>query len=493
MTSGNRSDEPIAYRDRDAVQRLCGIADMFLTHNREIHVRCDDSVTRVVGGIELPIRRSRGYAPQPIPIAKCPRPTLAVGGQLKGTFALGRDGQAFVSHHLGDLDDFQAYQSFEKDVALYEQLFALRPQWIAHDLHPDYASTRYAIQRAQREDLELIGVQHHHAHLASCITDNFLDPHVPVIGVTFDGAGLGTDGAIWGGEFLLGDCRQFRRAARLRYVGMPGGEQAIREPWRMAAAHLFDARHLVDGPLLDVGGGVSGLKSHVAALPWRTVQTMLRRRLNCPDTSSMGRLFDAIAALAGVRLISSYEGQAASELEWLATAAIPAGQDHEQTYPFDVVEPLPTGLQKTIPVQSPASVRTMASTVGEEPLVIDTRRLIAAVVQDMASGADAARVARRFHATVVAMIVDICGRLRDASGVSRVVLTGGVFSSALLTTEAVKGLEAQRFEVYRHRQVPPGDGGLSLGQLAVAAARCENGKLQGLVSLAEASRDCSFH
>ncbi|HZT81309.1 MAG TPA: Sua5/YciO/YrdC/YwlC family protein, partial [Gemmataceae bacterium] len=240
MTSGNRSDEPIAYRDDEALARLAGIADLFLVHDRPIHVRCDDSVTRVVGGAELPLRRSRGYAPRPIELPfDCPRPILAVGGQLKATFALGRGRQAFLSHHMGDLDHYEAYRQFEKDVALYERLFAVAPRLIAHDLHPDYATTHYARQRAVG-GTALLTVQRHHAHLASCMAEHGLAE--PVLGVTFDGTGLGTDGAAWGGEFLVGDYRSFRRAAHLRYVGLPGGDRAVREPWRMAVAQLCDAR-----------------------------------------------------------------------------------------------------------------------------------------------------------------------------------------------------------------------------------------------------------
>ena len=224
MTSGNHSDEPIAYDEPDAIERLSGIADLFLTHDRPIHVRCDDSVTRSVDDVESPIRRSRGQAPQPIALPmKCPRPILAVGGQMKATFALGHDRRAVVSHHLGDLDHFAAFKAFEKDVALYEQLFAERPAIIAHDLHPDYASTRYAIGREAREGIIRIPVQHHHAHMAACMAEHGLTG--PVIGVTFDGTGFGLDGKIWGCEFLIGDYLHFRRAAHLRYVGMPGGER----------------------------------------------------------------------------------------------------------------------------------------------------------------------------------------------------------------------------------------------------------------------------
>jgi hydrogenase maturation protein HypF len=331
MTSGNRSDEPIAYEDADAVKRLAGIADLFLTHNRPIHVHCDDSVTRIVAGQELPLRRSRGYAPQPISLPfACSRPILAVGGQFKGTFAFGRERHAFLSHHLGDLDHLDAFQAFVRDITLCEELFALQPEMIAHDLHPDYAATRYAMQRASggrkppgdvttrrlTPSARLIGVQHHHAHIASCMAEHGLAG--PVVGVAWDGTGYGTDGAIWGGEFLIGDYRRFRRAAHLRYVGMPGGDRAIREPWRMALAHLRDA-----------SGSLHLLERRLPANAIRTVAQMLERRFNTPSTSSAGRLFDAVAALAGVKDRVSYEGQAAIELEWLAT-----GKRAEGAYPF---------------------------------------------------------------------------------------------------------------------------------------------------------------
>jgi hydrogenase maturation protein HypF len=432
MTSGNRSDEPIAYQDADARTQLAGIADLFLIHNRPIHVRCDDSVTRVVDHCELPVRRSRGYAPQPLTLPfSCPRPILAVGGQLKGTFALGRDRQAFLSHHLGDLDHYQAYRAFEKDVALYEQLFAIRPECLAHDLHPDYVTTRYARARAERMGSLLLPVQHHHAHLASCLAEHGLDE--PVIGVTFDGTGFGPDGAVWGGEFLVGDYRNYQRAAHLRYVGLPGGDQAIREPWRMAVAHLLDA-----------GLSTRSVEARILPVQFRTIRTMLERHFQTPLTSSVGRLFDAVSALAGVRDRVSYEGQAAVELEWLATEAAPDG-----VYPFDL---------------------DCVSENEETPLVVDTRPLIEAVADEANKGVDAALIARRFHTTVVEMIVAVCRRLRQSTGLAAVVLSGGVFLNALLTQEASARLAEEGFRVYRHRLVPPNDGGLSLGQLAVAAA-----------------------
>jgi hydrogenase maturation protein HypF len=432
MTSGNRSDEPIAHENQDAVERLSGIADVFLVHNRPIRVRCDDSVTRIVSGVELPLRRSRSYAPQPVPLPlECPVPILAVGGQLKNTFALGRDRHAFLSHHLGDLDQYRAYTSFERDVKLYEELFDFLPECIAFDLHPDYAATRYAAARAEAMGLTPIPVQHHHAHLASCMVENGLTR--PVIGVTFDGTGYGTDGNVWGGEFLVGNCAGFRRCAHLRYVPLPGGAQAIREPWRMALAHLNDA-----------GVRCGKFESRFPPDQVRLIETILDRRINAPLTSSAGRLFDAVASLVGIRDRVTFEGQAAMELEWRATD-VPAGE----AYPFEIA-----------PEQS-----------GDKPsLVVDTRPLIRAVVEDVERNMEPARVARRFHSTLVEMIADVCCRLRDETSLSDVVLSGGVFLNALLTKEVCERLTAAGFRVHRHRLTPPNDGGLSLGQLAVAAA-----------------------
>ncbi|MBN9121101.1 MAG: carbamoyltransferase HypF, partial [Planctomycetes bacterium] len=436
MTSGNRSDEPIAYRE-DAVEALSGIADLFLAHDRPIHVRCDDSVTRVVDGAESPVRRSRGYAPRPVRLPfECPRPGLAVGGQLKATFALARGRQAFLSHHLGDLDHFEAYRAFERDAELYEQLVAVGPEWIACDQHPDYATSRYARERCARAGIPLRTVQHHHAHMASCMAEHGLTG--PVIGVTFDGTGYGTDGAVWGGEFLTGDYRAFRRAAHFRYVGMPGGEKAIREPWRMAAAHLADA-----------GVGFAPPGARVLQPQLVSVRAMIERRINTPLTSSAGRLFDAVASIAGVRDAVSYEGQAAVELEALATETEP-----EASYPFAIEDG--SGGEPPEPVR-----------------VVDTRPLVLAAARDAESGVGAARVARRFHTTLVEIVAAVCGRVRAETGLDGVVLSGGVFLNALLASETGARLARDGFRVYRHRLVPPNDGGLALGQAAVAAALCE--------------------
>ncbi len=431
MTSGNLSDEPIAYEDDDARARLAGVADLILTHDRPIRMRCDDSVTRVVAGREMPVRRARGDAPRPLelPIA-CERPVFAAGGQMKATFALGRGRVAVVSHHLGDLDHYEAYRSYAETVAHYERLFDVRPEVAAHDLHPDYASTRFAIERHPGRTT---AVQHHHAHVASCMAEHGLDG--PVIGVAFDGSGYGADGAVWGGEVLVADYTTFRRAAHLRYVAMPGGEQAIREPWRQALAHLEDAA-------AGCVPALSGIDERARAAVSRQVE----RGFNAPMTSSVGRLFDAVAAIAGVRTRVDYEGQAAIELEALATDADDAG-----VYPFAI---------------EPGACR-----------VIDTRPLIAAAAEDARAGAAAGLIARRFHATLVEIVAAVCARSAAEIGLRTVVLSGGVFMNALLTAATVARLERAGFRVCLQRRVPTNDGGLALGQLAVAAARLAAGEL----------------
>jgi hydrogenase maturation protein HypF len=336
-----------------------------------------------------------------------------------------------LSHHLGDLDHYETYKAYGEAIDHYEHLFGV-PGLIVHDLHPEYASTRYAHERMKKNGVPCLAVQHHHAHLASCMAEQGLDE--PVIGVIFDGAGLGTDGAIWGGEFLVGDYRSFHRAAHLRYVPMPGGERAVREPWRMALAHVLDAKLPPDL-----------IGDHVDDRALATVGRMIKRRVNAPLTSSIGRLFDAVAALAGIRQNVSYEGQAAIELEWRASESDPDG-----SYPFDLV----------------ADEGNSAKAAFQ----IDTRPLIAALTKDVHNKLCCNRIARRFHSTVVEIIVQTCRRIREQSGLNRVVLSGGVFMNALLLGEALEQLKGNRFDVHRHQRVPPNDGGLCLGQLAIAAA-----------------------
>lgn len=429
MTSGNRSDEPIAYEDDDAVERLRGIADLYLIHNRPIRVRCDDSVTRVMLEKESPIRRSRGYAPMPIKISfESPQPLLAVGGQLKGVFALVAGSNAFLSHHMGDLDHWTAMAAFQRDIELYQQLFGIQPRCIVHDLHPDYASTTYAQRRAIQTSLPTIGVQHHHAHLASCMAEHRIDGEV--IGVIFDGSGYGTDGMIWGGEFLVGGFDRFFRAAHLRPVRLPGGDKATKEPWRMALSYLEDA----DCDAVDL---LSGVRPEAISV----VRRMIERGFHAPWTSSMGRLFDAIASLAGIRQTVSFEGQAAMQLEALATDA-----ESDQTYPFVILD----GRRK-------------------QTFQIDSRPLIRAVVDDRRQKVAVETIARRFHNTLAEMTVDACQQIRHNTGIERVVLSGGVFMNAVLSAQIVEKLGAIGFDVYQHHIVPPNDGGLSLGQIAIAA------------------------
>ena len=432
MTSGNRADEPIAYRD-DAFEKLAGVADLFLTHDRPIHVRCDDSVVRIIDGLDLPVRRSRGYAPRPIPLPfETPLPVLALGGQLKSTFALVHGRQVFLSHHLGDLDYFEAFRAFEHDVQLYERLFEIRPAVLVHDLHPDYAATVYAVKRAAVEGIRLLGIQHHHAHMASCMAEHGLTGSA--IGVAFDGAGFGPEGTIWGGEFLTGGYREYRRAGRLRPVPLPGGDAAVKEPWRTALAYLLDA-----------GCSQAIARLGLARTQERVVMVMLERGVNSPLCSSTGRLFDAVAALIGIRSCVSYEGQAAIELEGLASDLPESG-----AYPFVICDGRDAN--------------------SNAVLEVDTRPLIRAVVAEVAAGTDTSLIARRFHTTLVETIASMCGRLRIESNLDRVVLSGGVFLNALVTHEVCMRLRQEGFRVYRHRLVPPSDGGLSLGQAAIASA-----------------------
>jgi hydrogenase maturation protein HypF len=431
LTSGNVSDEPIAYVDGEALGRLGGIADWFLTHDRPIHVRADDSVVRAFGGRELPLRRSRGFAPQPLALPwPFPRHVLACGAELKHTFCLAKGGHAFLSHHIGDLENYETYRSFTEGVEHFRRLFAVEPVVVAHDLHPEYLSTKYALEL---EGVEPEGVQHHHAHVAACLADNG-EPG-PVIGVAFDGLGYGTDGTIWGGELLVADLEGFRRAGHLEVVPMPGGPAAIREPWRMAAAWL-DAAFAGRVPeRLDVVGRNRAR--------WERVVALARSGTASPATSSAGRLFDAVAAILGVRDTINYEGQAAVELEQLA-------------------DPSETGAYG-------------ASIVGPDAdgglLRLGGTDLVRAVVEEVTAGVAPGLVAARFHNGLAAATVAACQHLRDTTGLGTVALSGGVFQNMLLLERTVTALEQQGFRVLVHSRVPPNDAGISLGQAAVAGAR----------------------
>ena len=441
MTSGNRADEPIAYEDDDAFERLGPVADAIVTHNRPIHMRCDDSVTRSFRGEEYPIRRARGYAPEPLLLTGgFPLPLLAVGAELKHTFCLGAGDRAFVSHHIGDLENWETMRSFVEGVAHYCRIFQVTPEAVAYDLHPDYLSTKWALDQVagagmpvpgiSLEDCDALGVQHHHAHIASCMADNGLDG--TVIGLALDGTGWGTDGTLWGGEVLVASFAEFRRAGHLRTVPLAGGAAAIREPWRMAAVYLREG----------FGREAAGLDLPFVRQTvhrWGPVLELAAKGINAPLTSSSGRLFDAAAALAGLRATVVYEGQAAIELE---QASDPG---ERSAYPCDVREE--GGM-----------------------VVMDGVGLLVAMAQDLLAGAPLPTAGARFHNGLAEALVEACRRVRAATGLSRVALSGGTFQNLLLLAQVTDLLERASFHVFRHRRVPANDGGISLGQAAVAGA-----------------------
>ena len=435
MTSGNVSDEPIAYGDDDALRRLGGIADLYLIHDRPIQTRTDDSVVRSLGQIrERPLffRRSRGYVPASLrlPVAAS-EPLLAVGAELKSTFCVAKGDRAWMSHHIGDLKNPETLRSFEEGVAHFERLFAVEPRVVAHDLHPQYLSTSYA---RSREGVELVGVQHHHAHLAACLAEHGHEG--PALGAIFDGTGYGLDDTVWGGELLVGGLADFGRAGRLLTVPMPGGEAAVREPWRMACAWLIAAGE-AEPP--------AALRERVDERRWRAVASLARSGVASPITSSMGRLFDAVAALCGLRLEVTYEGQAAIELESVS--------DYSEVGAY----PLPV-------------------TSSEDGLLLDPRDTVTAIAADVAAGLDPALVAARFHNAVAAATAEACARLSEELRLDAVVLSGGVFQNRLLLERTLPALEAAGLRALVPEQLPPGDGGIAFGQAAVAAARLAAGE-----------------
>jgi hydrogenase maturation protein HypF len=438
MTSGNYSEEPIATGNDEALERLGGLADAFLFHDRDVHTRCDDSVTRVFAGAELPIRRSRGYAPYPVHLPFSVHRVLGVGAELKNTFCLARDRYAFLSQHIGDLENYETLRFFVETVEQLSRTFRVEPGVVACDLHPGYLSTRWArfqisisgitpsqISQSPLSQSQILSVQHHHAHVAACMAENGLAGERPVIGVAFDGTGYGSDGAIWGGEFLVADYRSFRRVAHLRYVPLPGGDMAIRRPYRTALAHLWAAGVEWDEDLPPVAAA--------SAEERIVLRQQLERGLNAVPTSSAGRLFDAVSSLAGVRQAITYEAQAAIELEVLA------GNGVGEPYPFDL---------------------------GDE---IDAAPCIRAVVADVRAGVEAGVIAARFHDGLAVLVRDVCLRLREETGLGEVALSGGVFQNVTLLGGVLPLLREAGFVVYIHRLVPPNDACISLGQAVVAS------------------------
>ena len=426
MTSGNLSEEPIAIDNDDAFERLAGIADFFLVHNRDIYLRSDDSVVRRAAGATRFMRRSRGYVPVPVFLKHKLPPVLACGAELKNTVCITRGNQAFLSQHIGDLENLATYEFFQKTVAHMRRILAVRPEIIACDMHPDYLSTRWA---EEQEGLPTIRVQHHHAHIASGLAEH--RTRGAVIGVACDGTGYGPDGTVWGGEVLVADVRGYERAAHLACVPMPGSAAAIKEPWRMALSYLHDA----------FGNGMWDLDlpvlREIGDAKARFIVEMIEKQVNSPRTSSLGRLFDGVAAIAGLRGRVTYEGQAAMELE------MAAADDTDSAYDF--------------------------AWQDGEPLRILPAPIIRGVVADLRRGAPVPVISARFHNSLVRMLSDLCSLLRGRRGLNRVVLSGGVFQNARLLGGLIPALEGNGFEVYSHRQVPTNDGGIALGQALIAA------------------------
>jgi hydrogenase maturation protein HypF len=417
MTSGNLSEEPIAATNEEALKCLSGIADLFLLHDREIHMRADDSVVRVLEDHERVLRRSRGHVPEAISLGFCAPDLLAVGADLKNALCLQSGGAALLSQHIGDLESYEAQRFFAEVRANLDTLFHVRPTLVAHDPHPGYHSTRLALGMG----LPALAVQHHHAHIASCLADN--DRRESVIGVAWDGTGYGADGTVWGGEILVADLGGFERVGRIRPVPMPGGDAAVREPWRMALSHLM-AASLPTGRIESPGR--------------RSVEAMIEEGIGTVPTSSAGRLFDAVASIAGLRQTTTYEGQAGCELE---AASDEEGADR---YPFPLSE-VPGILE------------------------LDPRPLLREIVSDLGRGVPTAVVGGGFHRALSAGIAEACLRVQALRGLHVVALSGGCFQNTLLTRLSEARLREAGFEVLLHRRVPPGDGGIALGQAAVAA------------------------
>jgi hydrogenase maturation protein HypF len=440
MTSANLSEEPIAIDNEEARERLGGIADFFLMHDREILQRCDDSVAAVVDGAPQIIRRARGFVPLGVELPMEAPPLLAVGGHLKSVFTLARGRMAYQSQHLGDLENVTGLDFFRESLGHLMRTFEIEPEIVAHDLHPGYLSTQWAAEWARERKLPLIAVQHHHAHVAACMAEHGLQG--PAIGLSLDGTGYGTDGRIWGGEVLVARLDGFERFAHLDYVPMPGGEAAIREPWRMAFGALRAA-----GFAAEQAAELSGATASEA----RVLDRMIERGVNAPLTSSLGRLFDAVAAVVLRRREVDYEAQAAIELEGAAIDEPDAPDGYAVEFEAGNWE-----------LREPGRLRMAA--------------MWRALVEDLRGGASKSQIAARFHAGVAAGFIRAAVRAREATGIAQAVLTGGCMHNRRLARLLRAGLEREGFAAYQHRNVSPGDGGLSYGQAVVAAAAKNSGQ-----------------
>jgi hydrogenase maturation protein HypF len=445
MTSANLSEEPIAIDNDEARARLGAIADAFLMHDREILQRCDDSVAALVDGAPQLVRRARGFVPLGVPLPFDVPPMLAVGGHLKNVFALARGRFAYQSQHLGDLENLTGLEFFKESLNHLMRTFEIEPQAVVHDMHPGYLSTASAKEWAQQQGLPLIAVQHHHAHVAGCMAEHGLEG--PVIGLALDGTGYGTDGKIWGGEVLIARLGSFERFAHLEYVPMPGGESAIKEPWRLAFAALRSA-----GFDAELAASLAGATPQEA----RVLDRMMERGINSPMTSSLGRLFDAVAAVVLNRRVVDYEAQAAIELEGAAV------DEHDR---FEQGEYVPELHEAEEGSGSVAEIRT--------------GKMWKAVLEDILRGVPARRISARFHAGIAEGLINAAGNARIETGINTVALSGGCMANRRLARLLRSGLKEEGFEVYQHVQVSPGDGGLSYGQVVVAAAMLSKSELAG--------------
>ena len=434
MTSGNLSEEPIAIENQQAREQLGQIADGFLFHNREISTRCDDSVVSVVRQKSYFLRRARGYAPLSISLPFKVGPIFAAGAELKNTFCLTKDNYVFMSQHIGNLENYETFKAYEEAVSHFEKLFRITPKLLAHDLHPDYLATRFTLARAEENDVPIVGIQHHHAHIAACMVEHQFAAGEQVIGVAFDGSGYGEDGAIWGGEFLLVDYYQYKRLYYLSYTQLPGGETAIYQPWRTALAWLRKAGINWDDDLAPLQ---YLLKDELGHRQVGLIRKQLEKNINTPLTSSMGRLFDAVASLLGIRHVVNYEAQAAIEMEKLAS---PYMDEDETAYPFALYNK-----------------------------VIDASPILVELIKDYRKGIPIANLAYNFHLSIAKMVAEICDRIRTDFGIKQVVLSGGVWQNLLLLDAVLMNLEKMGFEVMYHQLVPTNDGGIALGQAVIAA------------------------
>jgi hydrogenase maturation protein HypF len=449
MTSANVSEEPIAFENGEALLRLGAIADFFLIHDRDIFIRNDDTVMRIAAGLPSVIRRSRGYAPHPVFLSRKMPSVLAVGGEMKNTVCLVKDDRAFISQHIGDLENAETLESFDLTIRHLSRILQARPAVIAHDLHPDYLSTRWALEQ---NGVRTVGIQHHHGHVVSCLAENGREERV--IGVALDGTGYGTDGKIWGGEILIADPAGFERAGQLSYRSMPGGAASIREPWRMAISYLLSAFGNENGN----GGSESEFMKRIFELQFsraigldkiRQVAALLLSAIPSPKTSSLGRLFDGVAAISGIRSFSAYEGQAAFELEMAMLEKYNGSSSRkgmEEGYAF--------GIHKSGGL-----------------IEINPDPVIQGVYHDVINGLDKGCISLKFHAGLVRMLIEACRSVRDRSGIGTVALSGGCFQNRFLLERLKSGLQETGFEVLHHSLIPCNDGGLALGQAVSAASR----------------------